>query len=448
MKKVFPVIIVLVSFSLLGIFLFQYSWVKNLLQVQEQRILYKVDKAAYNVALELNRQASHSPSMRLPRRLNNLGFSPELEIGKKVKPPQISQRFTDYEIYEKLEHAFHNEGLERLRFEFAITTDKEDYVVEMQSPNFINASLDTAGYRRRVIPIGPEQGSDWEGLISEENLFIIIPDFKQQLWASLTWMLIGAGVFTLVVIAAFTVTVRTMLNQKKLSEIKSDFINNMTHEFKTPIATISLAVDMVRNEKVQANPEKLNYFSNIIKEENKRMNKHVETILQAAAMDRQELKLNMKPVHAHAMITSVTSNFTLQLEEKHGQIELLLNAKNDTIIADETHFGNLLNNLVDNAVKYSKDEGLHIKISTHSTKKFLLIRIEDNGIGMSKETVKRVFEKFYRAHTGNVHNVKGFGLGMSYVKTVIDEHKGRIKVESVLGKGSTFTVEVPLAKQV
>lgn len=176
------------------------------------------------------------------------------------------------------------------------------------------------------------------------------------------------------------------------------------------------------------------------------MNKHVETILQAALLDKQELKLDMNKVHAHAMIESALNNYQLQINDRQGKVELLFEAKDDEIIADENHFTNLLSNLIDNAIKYSK-ENLLIKIFTSNHGKFLQIKIQDNGIGMNKETVKRVFEKFYRAHTGNIHNVKGFGLGMSYVKTVIDVHKGRIKVDSTLGKGSCFTVEVPLAEK-
>jgi two-component system phosphate regulon sensor histidine kinase PhoR len=204
-----------------------------------------------------------------------------------------------------------------------------------------------------------------------------------------------------------------------------------------------LAVDALRNEKVQADKEKTKYFSSIIKEENIRMNKHVETILQAALMEKQELQLNLTPLHVHEIIQNALDNYQLQLGDKGGNIQLMLNAKIDTIKADEVHFTNLLSNLIDNAIKYSKDK-LKIIISTHCTKKHIVIKVEDNGIGMSKETVKHIFEKFYRAHTGNLHDVKGFGLGMSYVKTVIDAHKGKIKVESTLGKGSAFIVELPL----
>jgi two-component system phosphate regulon sensor histidine kinase PhoR len=220
----------------------------------------------------------------------------------------------------------------------------------------------------------------------------------------------------------------------------------MTHELKTPLATISLAIDALKNEKVIQDRSKMEYFNDIIKEENKRMNKHVETILQAAVMDRQEIQLSKQPMQVNHLIEEILGNYTLQLQEKNGVVELQLNAKRDLINADPVHFRNLISNLVDNAVKYSK-ENLLLKICTSNTSKNLIIRFEDNGIGMSKETVRRIFEKFYRAHTGNIHNVKGFGLGLSYVKTVIDAHNGKIKVDSTLGKGSTFILEIPLLKE-
>jgi two-component system phosphate regulon sensor histidine kinase PhoR len=162
-------------------------------------------------------------------------------------------------------------------------------------------------------------------------------------------------------------------------------------------------------------------------------------------MDRQELQLNKQPLHVHNLVHEIMDNYKLQLEEKGARAELSLDARFDFIEADPVHFRNLISNLVDNAVKYSKDN-LLIKIATYNTNKFIGIRIEDNGIGMSKETVRRIFEKFFRAHTGNIHNVKGFGLGLSYVKTVVDAHDGKIRVDSVLGKGSTFTLEIPLLK--
>ncbi|HYJ62825.1 MAG TPA: HAMP domain-containing sensor histidine kinase [Parafilimonas sp.] len=442
MKKVFPVIIVLISLSLIGIIVIQVNWFKNQLVIQQERFIEKVDKAGFNVSEELSKQAS-SNFFNFNKRPGLQTFPENLSFNI-IRPSTISDRYTAAEIKEKLKKAFNKEGLDNVHFEFAVTSNANSFELELQSEHFQQESLDTTRFRTRVIPIIPENATDIESVMPYEHLFILIPDFKLQVWHSLGWMIVFSALFTAIIIAAFFITVKTLLNQKKMSEIKSDFINNMTHEFKTPLATISLAVDALRNDKVHSDKTKWQYFNNIIKEENKRMNKHVETILQAALMEKQEFKLNLVSLHLHELIYNVTKNFQLQLQEKNSKIEYLLNAGNDVIEADEVHFSNVISNLIDNAIKYSK-ENLIIKIITHSTEKFVVLQIQDNGIGMSKETVKRVFEKFYRAHTGNLHNVKGFGLGMSYVKSVIDEHKGKIKVESVLGKGSTFTMEIPHA---
>jgi two-component system phosphate regulon sensor histidine kinase PhoR len=314
----------------------------------------------------------------------------------------------------------------------------------------LNQVGDTASDRNLVLYylFQPPSGSDLENLVPEETMTVVVPNIKKIVLSEMRWMIVGAIFFTLMIITAFYITVNALLRQKKLSEIKNDFINNMTHEFKTPLATISLAVDAMKNDKVIGDKEKLNYFSSIIKEENQRMNRQVETILKAALLDKQEVNLMLKPTHVHDVIKDIADNFTLQLNDKNGKVEMDLEATNDLIDADEVHFPNLINNLIDNSVKYAKDNvPPEIKISTAANGKNMTIKLEDNGIGMAKETVKRIFEKFYRAHTGNVHNVKGFGLGLSYVKTVVDAHSGKIKVDSVLGKGSAFALEIPLLKE-
>ena len=426
--------------SLIGIIIIQVNWFKNQLVIQQERFLDRANKAGADVSLELSKQNSLN-FLNFNKRQGFENFPNNLSFNV-IKPITVSDRFTTPEVYEKLEKAFNKNGLNNVRFEFAIVSDADNFSIEMQSEHFQQESLDTFHFRRVIIPIVAGSSTDLQSLMANEHLFIIIPNFKVQVWHSLLWMIIFSLLFTVIIIAAFFITVKTLLNQKKMSEIKSDFINNMTHEFKTPIATISLAVDALKNEKVYTDKTKWNYFNNIIKEENRRMNKHVETILQAALMEKQEFKLHFEPLHLHELLKNVASNFQLQLQEKNGRIEYLLNASNDMIEADEVHFTNIISNLIDNAIKYSK-ENLTLKFITHSTPKYIALQLIDNGIGMSRETVKRIFEKFYRAHTGNVHNVKGFGLGMSYVKSVIDEHKGKIKVESILGKGSTFTLEIP-----
>ncbi len=366
-----------------------------------------------------------------------------------MKPLTISQMFTEEDINEKIRKAFINRGLKDSRFEFSISSDfgissKLSFQPpEIRSKGFIKEVEDTEHNFSTVYLLQPPGNTDLSSMTPDEVLVVVIPDFKNIVLREMKLMIGGAIFFTLVIIAAFYVTVNALLRQKKLSEIKNDFINNMTHEFKTPLATISLAVDALRNEKVVHDRQKSEYFSGIIKEENKRMNKQVETILQASLLDRQEQQLNRRPIHAHELIREAIENFQLQLDGNGGKMELQLNAKKDLIDADEVHFTNLISNLIDNAVKYSKDN-LLIRITTHSTDRNLVIRIEDNGIGMSKETQRRIFEKFYRAHTGNLHNVKGFGLGLSYVKTIVEAHGGKVRVESLIGKGTVFTLDFPL----
>ena len=367
-----------------------------------------------------------------------------------LKPITVGQKFTVAELRNKLQKAFFIKGLKDFEFEFGLATisirGPLGYM-ERQSAGFQKMYADTINnYTYNYLLISPS-GSAGENLVSDEVLIVVIPDIKNIVYHSLRWSIAASIFFTIIIIAAFYLTVRTMLRQKKLGEIKNDFINNMTHEFKTPIATISLAVDAMKNEKVMFDKEKMNYFGAIIKEENQRMNRQVETILRASLLEKQEADLNLKPIHVHEIIKDVADNFKLQLEEKNGKAELQLDAQTDFINADEVHFSNLINNLVDNAMKYAKETiPPVIKVSTSSTNKNLVIKIEDNGIGMNRETVKRIFERFYRAHTGNIHNVKGFGLGLSYVKTMIEAHGGDIKVDSTPGRGSVFTISIPLKK--
>jgi two-component system phosphate regulon sensor histidine kinase PhoR len=445
-KRIFPVIIILISLSLLGIIIIQRSWVINMIELGEKQVRQKVDDATRMVGQDFEQYKSgYGTANRTFPDFMPDNFSLEL-----LRPSTVGQRFTVAEIEDKLRKAFIANNLKDLKFEFGLGPVSSSFnfrSFERKSRNFDNEYIDTANNIQSTFFIVPSSGSAAENLTSNEALTVIVPNFKKLVLRSLRWDFAIAILFTLIIIAAFYLTLRTLLRQKKLSEIKNDFINNMTHEFKTPIATISLAVDALKNEKVMFDKEKMGYFSNIIKEENKRMNRQVETILKASLLDRQEVELVLKPLHVHAVINSVLENFTLQLEERRGKADLSLLAENDLIEADEVHFSNLVNNLIDNAVKYGKDNiPPLIKIATASTRKSFILRIEDNGIGMNRDTVKRIFEKFYRAHTGNVHNVKGFGLGLSYVKTMVDAHHGEIKVDSVIGRGSTFTIELPLKK--
>jgi two-component system, OmpR family, phosphate regulon sensor histidine kinase PhoR len=443
LKKIFPVIIVLISLSLIGIIYIQVNWVRTMIENKQEQFLQKVEYAMNDVGQELIKQRSLLPGPQNFRFNPGEAFRPTDQIQMELlKPTTIAQKFTTIEVADKLQKAFNNEGLKNTRFEFGISSDINLISYELQSPNFLQSIEDTINNKPFVYPLEEATGTSLGTLTPAEALCVVVPNYRNIVMKEMRMMIFVAIFFTLIIITAFYLTVRTLLQQKKISEIKNDFINNMTHEFKTPLATISLAVDALRNEKVSQDKQKSNYFSSIIKEENKRMNKQVETILQAALLDRNEMELNLFPVHVHEIIKDVVDNFKLQLEDKHGKADLQFNAANDLLMVDEVHFTNLISNLIDNAVKYSKDH-VHIKITTHNTTKSFVLRIEDNGIGMNKETQRRIFEKFYRAHTGNVHNVKGFGLGLSYVKTMVDAHEGKIKVDSTIGKGTTFTLDLP-----
>jgi two-component system, OmpR family, phosphate regulon sensor histidine kinase PhoR len=441
-KRIFPIIIVLIGLSLVGIIYIQFAWLNSMLLLKQDQLKERLFNVAKSVSTDLSQYKSvHPPDKKFPI------FDDNAASSEFFKPYLVGKGLTTQEIDEKIRYGFTSNNLKEVPYEFAlfVLNSGELSYVERQSRNFVEWYSDTVNHLSYINYLVPQSGSATENLTSDEVLIIVVPQIKTLVYKDMTSRILVAILFTLVIVSAFYLTVSTMIRQKKLSEIRNDFINNMTHEFKTPIATISLAVDAIKNEKVQRDTEKLGYFSSIIKEENQRMNRQVETILKSALMDRQEVQLNLKPLHVNQIITDVADNFILRLQEKKGMLETELNATHDLIEGDEVHISNLITNLMDNAVKYSKENVPPVvRLVTSSTNKKFIIRIEDNGIGMTRETLKRIFEKFYRAHTGNIHNVKGFGLGLSYVKNVVEAHQGSIKAESTLGKGSCFTIEFNL----
>jgi two-component system phosphate regulon sensor histidine kinase PhoR len=439
MKRIFPLIIFLITVSLLGIIYIQVSWIRTVAKMREEQFEEKLYLVVQKVAEELVEEAvgdSEFSGQSSP-------FSFQGDVRDIYRRNSVSARFSVYEIKEKLHNAFLQNNLKDLQFEFSVNRDGQHL---LSTAHFQEMSRDSMHHLMVYFPLVAGGGSLLENLTPEEVLFIVVPDIKSIVIKSMNGLIVASILFTLIIITAFYLTFGTMLKQKKISEMKTDFINNMTHELKTPLATISLAIDAIRTEKVQKEKDRFDYFTGIIKDENKRMNGHVETILQAAQLEKQEIHLEMSPVHLHEIIQQVCKNLELQIKEKNGQTIFDLQATNDLIEADVKHFSNLLNNLIENAIKYSKENSLYIRIATRSIgRKSIRIEIEDHGIGMSKETLSRIFEKFYRAHTGNLHNVKGFGLGLSYVKEITQAHQGRIKADSVLGKGSTFILTFPRA---
>jgi two-component system, OmpR family, phosphate regulon sensor histidine kinase PhoR len=254
-----------------------------------------------------------------------------------------------------------------------------------------------------------------------------------------------SSVVLLIVIIFFAYTLFVILKQKRLSEIQKDFINNMTHEFKTPISTIALSTEVLKDPSIVHQPERLLNYTTIIEKENSRLKQHVERVLQMARLDKEDIGLKKELVDVHQLIVEAIKNNAHALQEKGGNVDCELKAEVSELEADRLHLTNVFNNLIDNAIKYCKDIP-QILIRSYKQNGNLIIKVEDNGIGIAVENQRRVFQKFYRVPTGNVHDVKGFGLGLSYVKTIVESHKGTITVASELGKGSVFTICLPLDK--
>ena len=272
------------------------------------------------------------------------------------------------------------------------------------------------------------------------------PTKNSYIYSSVRFM-IPSMIFTIVLLITFLITLILVFRQKRYSEVKNDFINNMTHELKTPIASISLAAQMMNDDSVTKSEQMTKHLGTVINDEAKRLRFLVEKVLQMSMFDRQDTTFKKKELDLNEMVESIANNFSLRVEHTGGKIYTQMEAVDSAMYADEVHFQNVINNLLDNAVKYRKpDSPIDIFIKTWNDGDHLFLSIRDTGIGIKKDNLKKVFEKFYRVHKGNVHDVKGFGLGLAYVKNVVTLHQGEIRVDSELGKGTTFTIKLPVMK--
>lgn len=275
---------------------------------------------------------------------------------------------------------------------------------------------------------------------------IHFPSMYSYVFSSVRFM-IPSVVFTLVLLVTFIFTIYTIFRQKRLTEIKNDFINNMTHELKTPISSISLAAQMLNDESVPKSPAMMKHLGGVVNDEAKRLRFLVEKVLQMSMFDRKKAIFKQKELDINEMVENAAQSFVLRVEHTGGKIFTEIEAIESAVYVDEVHFTNVIYNLMDNAVKYSKpDVPLNLYLRTWNEGDSVFLSVRDTGIGMKKESLKKIFEKFYRVHTGNVHDVKGFGLGLAYVKKVVDLHKGHITVESTLGEGTTFIIQLPYIK--
>ena len=273
---------------------------------------------------------------------------------------------------------------------------------------------------------------------------IHFPDMNDYIFSCVRFM-IPSIVFTIVLLITFIITLVLVFRQKRLTEIKNDFINNMTHELKTPIASISLAAQMLNDESVNKSPSMMKHLGGVINDESKRLRFLVEKVLQMSMFDKKKIIFKKKELDLNEMVETIAHSFTLRVEHTGGKIYTDIGAVDSTIFVDEVHFQNVINNLLDNAVKYRKpDQPIDVYLKTWNDSERLYLSIRDTGLGIKKDNLKKIFDKFYRVHTGNRHDAKGFGLGLAYVKSIVDSHDGDIKVESELGKGTTFTISLPV----
>lgn len=356
----------------------------------------------------------------------------EKVVSEMLKPRiHIEDRIDSGNLEEILKNEFIQRGI-NLNFEYAVVN--ADHKFAFKSKAF-KPSKETTIYATRLFP---------EDIFTRPNfLHLYFPDQTNFMIRSIGFMGVSSIILTSLIISIFIITLYVIFRQKKLSEIKNDFVNNMTHELKTPISTISLASQMLSDPSIPVEHKNIGHISRIIEAESKRLGYQVEKVLQMAIFDKGRIILKEKNMDLHELLEAVVNNFSLQVKKKNGTLSYLPEAKSSRVRIDEIHFTNLISNLLDNAMKYCK-EIPEITVSTRNEKSNIVLCVEDKGIGISKENQKRIFEKFYRVPTGNIHNVKGFGLGLSYVKMIAEIHHGSISIHSESGLGSRFEVYLPI----
>ncbi len=467
-KRGIWVIIILMSTAMIGLSVLQFIWINRQIKLGEQQFKDKVFTTLGEVKQKLEEDAIQNLSIigkkkgalfanesdkivsQIMKKKSGGVFKP-LELSELKKIPYLINPETKLEeinnenLDEYLKKGLEAKGVQ-LNVEYGVFSKSSEsfisvnghYVVDIEGGSSEIGKKETRGLKNTQFSIDLFD----EGESSPGSLKLFFPGYNSFLLSSVWILLLCSLLFTGLVMFCFGYVIYVVFRQKQVSEMKTDFINNMTHEFKTPIATISLASDSILSPSIIENKDKITRFANIIKQENRRMLAQVEKVLQMARIDKKEFELNISDVHMHTIISTAVENSNLKVSSRGGSIVSKLNASNDLVQGDSNHIANMMNNLLDNAEKYSP-ESPKIIVETKNIKQGFLVEITDHGVGMSKEAQKQIFEKFYRVHTGNRHDVKGFGLGLSYVKALISAHKGTITVNSELGKGSTFKLIFP-----
>lgn len=354
----------------------------------------------------------------------------EFERSKKSISQRIDPRFMQEELRRELDYRDI-----RLDFDFKINNNSTDSVIFKFAKEDFSADSESA-YQAILFP---------NDMANERAVLSVhFPDKSSLLIGNMKIMLGSSVALLFVLIGCFAYTILLIIKQKKLSEMKSDFMNNMTHEFKTPVATIMIASESLKDPEIALDKTRVERLAGIIYDENVRLGNHIERVLNIARVEKGDLHLESEEINMNALISTVSDSMALQFEKKNVAINLHLNAEQSIVLGDELHFSNVIFNLIDNSIKYSN--GIpQIDIRTHNQGKKLVISLKDNGIGMSKDQLSKIFDQFYRIPTGNIHDVKGFGLGLSYVQDIVKRLGGAIKVKSELNKGTEFEIILPLA---
>ncbi|MEO5977864.1 MAG: ATP-binding protein [Chryseolinea sp.] len=411
-------VVILAALSIIGITITQVYWVRRAFDLKEAEFDRTVNTALYNVAqqiFEINKTPSPANNPVKQVSTNYFVVMVNSEIDASLLEVLLRNEFERRSIQADFEYGVYDCSSERMIY--------GDYV-PLQTSKDVSSSHKLPKWANQGYYFGV-QFPNMAGHITNQ----------MGIWSF-------SSIVLLLVIVFFAYTLFVILKQKRLSEIQKDFINNMTHEFKTPMATIAVSAEVLKDPGISKQPERLMNYALIIEKENFRLKQQVERVLQMARLDKEEVALKKEVVAIHQLIDDAVKNSDLALQDRKGRIVCEQKATNDASEVDKLHLTNVLNNLIDNAIKYCH-EIPSIIIRTRNLGENILVEIEDNGIGIARDNVRHIFEKFYRVPTGNVHNVKGFGLGLSYVKTIMEAHKGKITVESELGKGSVFRIIVP-----
>ena len=400
------------------------STIKNYTSKRTTQIIresYGIDGKTYTPAEKITKLGNLSSIDKAQFEVSFRDIANRLPITKRVNSAQI-----ELLLQRELENQHIN-----IDFEYAVQSN--GMATKLRSKNFkLNPNV------RYAMPLFQSN----EGKTNYE-LIVDFPHKRKYLLSSIIGMATLSIIFTLIIIVAYSSALYQLMRQKQISEIKTDFINNMTHEFKTPIATINLALDAIKNPKILDDTEKVKRYLQMIRDENKRMHAQVENVLRISKLEKNQLDISKEPLDAHELIEDAINHVQLLIEDRGGYISTHFQAENADVLANDVHFTNVLVNILDNAIKYSPNSP-EIDVFTEVVKNNIIIKIQDKGAGMSKAVLKKVFEKFYREHTGNIHNVKGHGLGLAYVKRIVEDHQGEVYAESEKEKGSTFTIKLPL----